>query len=71
MSAKVRIAITPTSLGTRVWLDDVEITDIVSLVVSAAAGDVSRLTLTFVAREITIDGEVRHVAREESWRWRA
>ena len=59
---KVRIEVGQLAINSRVWLDDVEITNaVVDLVVGANVGDLSRLVLTLCPKEIEITGEAGEV----------
>lgn len=63
--AKIRIELTPTSMGSRVFIDDVEINSLVAVDVRAAVDEASTITLTFRATEVEISGEAGQVKTKE------
>ena len=56
--AKVRLEIGTLGRNSRVWLDDVEVTETVaSITVEAHANDVTRVLLVLLPSDVVIEGE--------------
>lgn len=60
----IRIEITPNSMGTRVFIDGIEINELVGLLVSARVDEVSKIHLTFRAQAVEITGDVGEVHQQ-------
>lgn len=61
MAPKVKVHITPSSMGTKVFIDGEEQHSVRAININAEALKPSSLTIERVAAEIEIEGEVDHI----------
>lgn len=59
--SRIRVEITPDSLGTRVWIDEQQVKGLLAVVVRAAFDEPSSVTLVFEDVALDVVGSVRRV----------
>lgn len=64
-ATKVKIHITPTSVGTEIWLDGKKQENVKRLAVFAAVNEPTRVEIEYAICEVDIDGDVATIDRAE------